>query len=1626
MDNRFGSTNPSTTSPSHPADGVHPALFLKTLRRHHINLSIQDEALLLDCLDFEQMSFLPSSASTTTSYTKEKGQNYDLFITPLISYNNFLLFCTRYCGHWSDIHPTLADAVLHSLLQYKQKYNNKKNMSSMNSSSGNRKGQNYDDEHIISELFKLFESFDEYKSNNTTTTNSSNNSGYISERSFLIILHRSEYFIHLTEADKLLLKKVLVQETATTSTTTTSTTTTMYNNNTSNNTTNFDNYSSNSNNSSSSGGVISYTLFCLYLLNLLRKHHHTTNKTPPDVTPALIESLLQGIYTRSNSRATATTTTNTTTAYNNNNNNILTQYNEHREDEVGEYNNSNIVVSFTSLRQWLVQHVSYTEYITETILLQLFEYFGISLENNTGKGQNYEGYVGEERQSKEYTELIEVLKKYNVTYSLQYPTQYTPPSSTRHPNLHPHLPLSDAPMNTTPTNTPNKRASYDHKLSSTTASTVTTIPAEWYANTSDRDPATKYINRQSSSSPRPQLSPYTNNNNNPSTTNPNTATNTNSAPSEYIITKRAFIAYLLSCAPKWTLVYPTLATKLKQFLSLSPDFKPVPVRKGHNYDSHEDDETDEYNDKHNNNNKVYETTKISYKYHKILSRIHILLQPDSSSTTTTPHHPTTSSTTTSDTPLFVSKDLLHTILSTCGLPLTSEAINRLADLTDHSPGAEFISSHIFIDVCPILTGPVIDTDNHNIDNNSRVRRAYKDSIERLYTIFQKECERIPKRSMSALYADILAVLQGMDEVGRGWLPVDDIYDGLHVVLQLRIVSIEMLSDVCVLYPLDAVPYREVLSSVFDSHTEAVDGDNNERGGDGGRYRSSNLSGNRATSRGRGFISATTGSGGMDARSPFFVNDDVDDGPGAVAFSPVKALLRIVARYLVKKHTASTTASVRKEPHSSSASSSKRTPITPATATNTRTSTSRPRTTATSTTINNNSTKGRKPSLDNDTDTPTPRLDPSSSSSYWSTLIDIFQRYDYNNDKVITGREFCLSVSVLMDDTDDILLTSHDWEVIIEYYKYIPKHSRSTSHTTSNHGMSSVSSGGREKGKEIGVNSVSGKGKGTVHVNDIKVDYLRFCVDITEQITNTKADETDRVRRSIQSPADTVFKKVTGGGTTSKLRSSSTISTTPLSRPNSRLSGSSKGLSTYTRDNNNDDEEVVEEGQDDEYRPRSRYSTGRATTAADARSSRTPPAPIQRPPTATLLSRSSYNTTAEKPVSSRYKPTSTPPSQSTYKSTTTTRPVPVTSAISLSPRGPSSSSSTRPTSAQSNRSRPTTDVDDIAPRVAPRRSTGRAVLKPPGSRYTDSRGRSQEDDLDNDNNYNDEPQPSRPASRSTTPNRPSSIASSSTTRPTSATPSSRVPPRPTTQPTSSNNIEGRMRSGRTGPLEVREQQSQSRNSNTTAIPKSRTSAANSNNKHITVDSILLREKAVIALDPIRATRLHEYIIKAYDDNDIHTLHTFRQNILQQLTIEIEENDTDYHTTYDYISTRLINLSRKTYGCISLQQLLDILDDLAMPLSPSFSGSVPSYSGSGHRNSGSGPGTKKLGLGPYDGDNVCNVIFDTLLHMNKKSDNRGDNNNRGKLRDNRDEDEGGNGGIDIRDVLCIIYDVKLNKL
>ena len=146
--------------------GIPPATFLHCLRECGLNLSIEEEAVLLDCLDTEQLAYQIAKGNQNKDRSDAyllSGSNGAMGIS-LIDYESFVNFCARHCGDWYDAAPDIDDAIRSVIGTVRNSWNG------------------------VQEFMILLRSFDE------------SGDGRISKRTFQICLRRSRLFSELSES----------------------------------------------------------------------------------------------------------------------------------------------------------------------------------------------------------------------------------------------------------------------------------------------------------------------------------------------------------------------------------------------------------------------------------------------------------------------------------------------------------------------------------------------------------------------------------------------------------------------------------------------------------------------------------------------------------------------------------------------------------------------------------------------------------------------------------------------------------------------------------------------------------------------------------------------------------------------------------------------------------------------------------------------------------------------------------------------------------------------------------------------------------------------------------------------------------------------------------------------------------------------------------------------------------------------------------------------------------------------------------------------------------------------------------------------------------------------------------
>lgn len=106
---KFASTGRGEVDESERVDvadaSVSPAAFLRCIRDCGLVLSVDEEALLLDCLDTEQLALRLS-----VPVTMPVPVPVSMGITA-IRYKSFVEFCARHCGHWHQAVPEVDAAI---------------------------------------------------------------------------------------------------------------------------------------------------------------------------------------------------------------------------------------------------------------------------------------------------------------------------------------------------------------------------------------------------------------------------------------------------------------------------------------------------------------------------------------------------------------------------------------------------------------------------------------------------------------------------------------------------------------------------------------------------------------------------------------------------------------------------------------------------------------------------------------------------------------------------------------------------------------------------------------------------------------------------------------------------------------------------------------------------------------------------------------------------------------------------------------------------------------------------------------------------------------------------------------------------------------------------------------------------------------------------------------------------------------------------------------------------------------------------------------------------------------------------------------------------------------------------
>ena len=148
--------------------GIPPSAFLHSLRDSGVVLNVEEEATLLDCLDTERLAELGQVASGVKRDARGKrthGAGADSYGVPLIYYNNFITFCSRFCGDWTDSSP--------------------ETVSSLNAAIKSISNPLL----ALQEFASIIKSFDEL------------DQGFISSRAFQISCHRARLMANFPESD---------------------------------------------------------------------------------------------------------------------------------------------------------------------------------------------------------------------------------------------------------------------------------------------------------------------------------------------------------------------------------------------------------------------------------------------------------------------------------------------------------------------------------------------------------------------------------------------------------------------------------------------------------------------------------------------------------------------------------------------------------------------------------------------------------------------------------------------------------------------------------------------------------------------------------------------------------------------------------------------------------------------------------------------------------------------------------------------------------------------------------------------------------------------------------------------------------------------------------------------------------------------------------------------------------------------------------------------------------------------------------------------------------------------------------------------------------------------------------
>eukprot|EP01041_Mallomonas_annulata_P005367 gene5367-10727_t len=182
MLSKSGTLNSSLQFIGEPG-GVSPSSFLTCLRRVGVTLSVEEEAVLLDCLDAEWR------AAEGHLMTKED------YAIPVIHYKTFLRVLSRHVGTWDAAYPHLAQRLREVVTlpiamtstigigEFNEEEYTHNSMSSFIA---------------LHELGISFRSFDE------------NGTGYITQRSFQVCCHKSILTNRLDEEDIISISEALV------------------------------------------------------------------------------------------------------------------------------------------------------------------------------------------------------------------------------------------------------------------------------------------------------------------------------------------------------------------------------------------------------------------------------------------------------------------------------------------------------------------------------------------------------------------------------------------------------------------------------------------------------------------------------------------------------------------------------------------------------------------------------------------------------------------------------------------------------------------------------------------------------------------------------------------------------------------------------------------------------------------------------------------------------------------------------------------------------------------------------------------------------------------------------------------------------------------------------------------------------------------------------------------------------------------------------------------------------------------------------------------------------------------------------------------------------------------------